>query len=249
MNNANPTLQELIKMAIEARITDVHVALPAIVQKYDPKKQVVDVQPALKKKYSDGTVTNLPLISNVPVQFPRSGMGYLHIPLKKNDYVMLVFQERSIDNFMLKGGVVDPEDFRKHHLADAVALAGFWPQGSELEGEADKVDLVNGEAMVRLLEDGKTLIGKKGNTPNEPVVLGLVLKQYLEDLHTKLGAILDTLIAGDFLLVTSPGNPTAPNPAKIATLTQLKADLEALKASPISDKAVLSDVFFTEKGS
>ena len=249
MSNANPTLQELIKLAIEARITDVHVALPAIVQKYDPKKQVVDVQPALKKKYSDGTVTNLPLISNVPVQFPRSGKGYLHIPLKKNDYVLLIFCERSIDNFMLKGGVVDPEDFRKHHLADAVALAGFWPQGSDIAGEEDKVDLANGDALVRLAEDGKTSVGKKGGTPEEPVVLGLVLKQYLEDLHTKLSEIMDTLIAGDFLLVTSPGNPTAPNPAKMATLTQLKADLEALKTSPISDKAVLSDIFFTEKGS
>jgi hypothetical protein len=63
-----------------------------------------------------------------------------------------------------------------------------------------------------------------------------------------LAAILDVLIAGDHLLVTSPGNPTAPNPAKALLLSNAKAALEALKASPIGDSAVLSDILFTEKG-
>lgn len=244
----NPTLQELIKAAIEARVTDIHVALPGIVQKYDAKKQVADVQPALKKRYADDTVTNLPLISNVPVIMPRNKDAYFHIPLKKDDYVLLIFCERSLDNFIQKGGIVDPEDFRKHHLSDAIAIPGLWPSGNDFPGEADKIDIVNKDSQIRLFEDGKIHLSKKGSTPEEPVVLGKVTKKYLEDIHTKISAILDVLIAGDFVLVTSPGNPTAPNPAKVALLTQLKADLEALKASPISDGKFISDIIFAEKG-
>lgn len=248
MNQATPTLQELLKDAIEARVTDIHVALPGIVQKYDAAKQTADIQPTIKKKYADGTVINLPLISNVPVIFPRTSKAYLHIPLKKDDYVLLIFSERSLDIFLQKGGIVDPEDYRKHALSDAVAIPGLFPQGSEITGKADVVDLVNDMAQISLFEDGKTKVGKFGNTPSENVILGLVMKQYLENIHDKYAAILDILIAGDMCLVTSPGNPTAPNPAKAALLTQIKADLAALKASPISDKAFLSDIFFTEKG-
>ena len=49
MNQATPTLQELLKDAIEARVTDIHVALPGIVQKYDAAKQTADIQPTIKK--------------------------------------------------------------------------------------------------------------------------------------------------------------------------------------------------------
>jgi hypothetical protein len=248
MIQSTPTLQELLLQAIESRVTDIHVALPAIVQKYDATKQTCEVQPCIKKKYSDNTVVNLPLITNVPVVFPRTSKAYLHIPLKKNDYVLLIFCERSLDIFMQKGGIVDPEDYRKHNLSDAVAIAGLFPQGTEIQGATDKVDLVNDLAKISLEESGITRIGKTASTPSENVVLGLVLQQYLKDLHTKIDALMDIIITGDFLLVTSPGNPTAPNPVKVVNLTQIKTDLLALKTSPISDKLFLSDVFFTEKG-
>jgi hypothetical protein len=248
MTTENPTLQALLKNAIESRLTDLHVALPGIVQTYDAAKQTADVQPALQKKYADGAVTNLPLISNVPVMFPRSSVGHLHFPLKRGDQVLLVFVERSVDIFRQKGGVVDPEDFRKHHLSDAIALPGFYPDSGAFAGVDGQADLVSGDAKLTLKESGEILMGGAASTPDQNVVLGKILQQYLKDVHAQLAAILDVLIAGDHVLTTSPGNPTGPNPAKALLLTNAKAALEALKASPISDSAVLSDILFTEKG-
>jgi hypothetical protein len=248
MKQETPTLQSLLKDAIEARVTDIHVSLPGIVQKYDAAKQMADIQPTLKKKYGDGTVTNLPLLSNVPVIFPRSGNAYLHIPLKKDDTVLLIFCERSIDTWLQKGGIVDPDDYRKHALSDAVAIPGLFPMGSEIDGQSDKVDLVNGDAILRLSEDGKSSIGKVGSTPTENAVLGLVLKQYLENIHQQYSDILDLLIGGDIFIATTLGAPTAPNPVRTPQLLAAKTALAALKTTPISDKLFLSDILFTEKG-
>jgi hypothetical protein len=248
INQQTPTLQDLLKEAIESRVTDIHVSLPGIVQKYDAAKQVADIQPVVKKKYADGTVVNLPLLINVPVIFPRTIKSFLHLPLAKNDYVLLIFCERSLDIWLQKGGIVDPDDFRKHSLSDAVALVGFFPQKNELTVDANNVMLVNDSAKFESTPDGKTKIGKVSGNQTENIVLGLEMKTYLETLHDKIATLLDKLILGDICLVTSPGSPTAPNPVRAAEFTSLKAELAALKASPISDKKFLSDIFFTEKG-
>lgn len=248
MNQGTPTLQQVIKDAIETRVTDIHVSMPGIVKSYNATLQTAEIQPVIKKKYSDGTIINLPLLINVPVIFPRTAKSYLHFPLAKDDYVLLVFCERSLDVFLQKGGIVDPDDYRKHALSDAVAIVGLFPNGSEITNESDRVAVVNDKARVSLDASGKTYIGLKDATQTENIVLGLVMKTYLENLHTKIATLLDKLIGGDIFLVTSPGNPTAPNPARAAELVALKADFEALKTSPISDKAFLSDILFTEKG-
>jgi len=62
----------------------------------------------------------------------------------------------------------------------------------------------------------KTQLGSP--TADNPVVLG---NEALE----LLTAIVDVLIAGSGGLTTSPGNPTAPNPAVAAQFTELKARL------------------------
>ncbi len=250
MNQGTPTLQQVIKDAIESRVTDIHVSMPGIVQTYNPVLQTAEIQPVIKKKYADGTIVNLPLLINVPVIFPRTSKAYLHFPLAKDDYVLLIFCERSIDVFLQKGGVVDPEDYRKHALSDAVAIAGLYPMGSEIVGETeiDKIALVNGLARVSLSEAGITSIGKKNSIQAENIVLGMVLKTYLETLHAKIASLMNMLIAGDIFLTTAPASPTAPNPPRAVQLTALLAEFEALKASPIMDKTFLSDIFFTEKG-
>lgn len=248
MSQSTPSLEQILKDAIESRITDLHTAMIGVVQSYNAQLQTADIQPVIKKKYADGTLVNLPLLANVPILFNRTGKAYLHVPLKKDDYVLLIFCERSLDVWLQQGGIVDPKDYRKHNLSDAIAIAGIFPQGKEIQGQPDKVDLVNDQSKISLSEDGKIKIGKVDGTPEENVPLGLILKQYLEDIHAQYAALIDILIAGDLCLVTSPGNPTAPNPAKTPSLVNIKSALAALKASPISDKAFLSDVLFTEKG-
>jgi hypothetical protein len=105
---------------------------------------------------------------------------------------------------------------------------------SRPEMEEGEAVLYNAHGQEIRLENGAIKIGSAA--ANEPVVLGLVLKTLLE-------FAFDTLIAGDFLLTTSPGNPTAPNPAKAAELTAKKNEYLTTAATNI-----LSQLSFTERG-
>jgi len=138
-NTRTPDLAEVLRASLDARLQELHTALPAKVEKFDADTQKVDAKPLLKRnvQLDDGTelVEELPVITDVPVVFPRSGKFFFTFPIEKGDHVLLVFNERSIDDFMeLAGDDTDPADFRMHHLADAVAFPGFFPTASKLAG-------------------------------------------------------------------------------------------------------------------
>lgn len=103
-----------------------------------------------------------------------------------------------------------------------------------------------------LSSDTAVLIGSGGLIdPSEPLVLGNVLKTYLETLDTKITAIVDLILGGDISLSTSPGSPTAPNPSKLVAITQIKTDLVAAKLEFLTTTStnILSQLAKTERGS
>jgi len=118
------TLADVLKEAIDGRISEHHTCIPALIVSYDRNKQSAVVQPSLKRKYKDGRIVNLPIINNVPVIFPRNKNNFIHFDLEKNDVVTLIFSERSLDIWKEKGGIVSPNDPRKGNLSDAYALVG-----------------------------------------------------------------------------------------------------------------------------
>jgi len=126
------TLASNIKKGADARLKDTHTSLPGIVESFDAATQLATVQPAIKRifKTNDGdtellTPTALPILINVPVQFPRGGGFSLTFPVKKGDECLLVFCERSIDNWHKFGGVKAPGARRFHDLSDATAFVGI----------------------------------------------------------------------------------------------------------------------------
>jgi hypothetical protein len=125
-----PTLAEVIRTALDARLAEVHVSLPARVERYDEVKQLVDVKPLLREAVFDAdgveSHVSLPVITNVPVVFPGAGGFRLTFPVAAGDTVLLVFAERSLDQWLSSGGgEADPVDLRQHALSDAVAMPGL----------------------------------------------------------------------------------------------------------------------------
>lgn len=133
---------------------------------------------------------------------------------------------------------------------------------SQLSSLTDRIPIraANDAATVIASKDGQELdltsdtairIGR-GNpllVPDEPLVLGNKLKTYLVGLSDRLSAIYDLLIAGAFLYTTTPGNPTAPNPASAAILSPAKVQHELAKVEFLTLELsnILSKHGFTEK--
>jgi hypothetical protein len=139
---------ELLRRAMNARMMDVHTALPAKVESYDAGKQIVEVTPVVKRAIytaaGDKATEQLPTIPDVPVAFPRAGGFQLSLPIAAGDHVLLVFCERDLGEWRRKGEVADPGDQRMHGLSGAVAIPGMAPDGQELSG-ASGSNMVMGE--------------------------------------------------------------------------------------------------------
>jgi len=155
-----PSLENVIRDAFKALLSDTHVCMPAIVLKYDHKKQLADVQPVFKKKYRDGTIVDRPKIFNVPVVHPRAGNAIVHMPIKAGDSVMLVFSDRSMDRWQSNGGYIEPKEKRQHHISDAIAYPGLYPNPEAIDiANNDDITIINGndtsgKVEVRIKDNG-----------------------------------------------------------------------------------------------
>ena len=150
------TLPELLNQAIDSRLADVNVCLPGVVESYDRTNQTAKIQPALKRKYLNGDVVDLPIINSVPIVFPRSSSHHIHFDLKKGDYVTLVFSQRSLDSWKESGGLVSPNDPRRFNLSDAYGIPGGFPKsgGFSPRGGAASFELANEKNFLSLEKSG-----------------------------------------------------------------------------------------------
>ena len=103
------------------------------------------------------------------MSFDRGGGFFVSYPLKKGDHVLLVFSERSIDQFMAQDKndpsdpATDPLDDRRFNLSDAVAYPGFYPDSKDLK-DVDPQNMVigmDGGVQIHFKPNGEIHIGSK----------------------------------------------------------------------------------------
>ncbi|MGA9606993.1 MAG: Gp138 family membrane-puncturing spike protein [Rouxiella badensis] len=129
------------------------VAMPGIIQSFDPETVTCTVQPAVRGTTTDtegvSQSTPLPLLLDVPVVFPRGGGVTMTFPIKAGDECLLIFGDRGFDFWWQSGGVQEPVDDRQHDLADAFAIIG--PQS-----QAQKINNVSTDSVQLRSDDGAT---------------------------------------------------------------------------------------------
>ncbi|QHM71269.1 Gp138 family membrane-puncturing spike protein [Mixta intestinalis] len=129
---------ELLEIFRHAVSSQLRVAMPGIIQSFDPDAVTCVVQPAIKGAVGDaaGNITSipLPLLVDVPVVFPRGGGVTLTFPVNPGDECLVIFGDRCIDFWWQNGGVQEPVDPRQHDLSDAFALVGPQSQAKKISG-------------------------------------------------------------------------------------------------------------------
>ena len=114
------------------------VSLPGIVQSFDPATCTCTIQPAIAGQGVDEKrqiqSAPLPLLTDVPVIFPRGGGCTITFPVKAGDECLVVFSDRCIDFWWQNGGVQEPVDPRQHDLSDAFAFVGPQSQAQKISG-------------------------------------------------------------------------------------------------------------------
>ena len=135
-----PDLLDVLDLFGENLLNNLHTALPGRVESYDPATQRADVQPLIRRRIPkagtdrrEWVYEDLPLIPSVRVIHPRGGGAFVHLPIATGDTVLLVFCETGIGHWEAgDGSLSDAGDERRHHLAHAVAIPGFYPAAKNI---------------------------------------------------------------------------------------------------------------------
>jgi hypothetical protein len=104
----------------------VHTCLPGQIESYSPLKAQASVKPLVKEVRKNGEIITLPVIVNVPVVFPKTKRGGFVFPVERGDGVMIMFSDRSLDEWLARGDDVPYTDPRQHNLTDAIAIPGLY---------------------------------------------------------------------------------------------------------------------------
>mgnify|MGYP001265994285 CR=1 FL=1 len=119
-------IHELVSKILDQALDDVHTALPAKVERFDPTTLRGEVLPLIKRQVTkDGELEPLPPILDVPFWMPKAGPFVLRLPVRRGDVVLLVFSERALDYILTDGRPQDPQFRRRHALDDAIAIPGL----------------------------------------------------------------------------------------------------------------------------
>lgn len=213
------TPADAVRNSIFSVLNDVHTCLPGIVKSYDPSTNKATIQPALNKAFFAGAMP-MPILENVPIMFPGGSSFNITFPVKPNDYVLLLFAERSIDLWLSVGGQVTPNDPRKFDLSDAIAIPGLQPFNSNFSGNNGNDFLISfAGSEIRIDSNGAIQI-KTGST----VAIGNQTTELLQVIST-----LMTYLQGPAVTGTTLGGPL--NPAFTSLVSTLQAQLDAIKGT------------------
>lgn len=128
----------MLRTMLAALQNKIWTALPGVVVSFDADAVTAVVQPGIGGSVTqqDGSQVpvNLPVLTDVPVVFPRGGGCTLTFPVEEGDECLIVFACRSIDAWAQSGGVQPATDARRHDLSDAFAIVGPMSQANKISG-------------------------------------------------------------------------------------------------------------------
>jgi len=120
-----PSLEALAQQSVTNALKDLHTVMPGFIDSFDPVTQTCSVQPAIQRVFVGEEPINLPVLINVPVSFPSAGGISITLPVKQGDECIVMFSERSLDNWLKFGELRPPNDRRFHDLSDGIVLMGL----------------------------------------------------------------------------------------------------------------------------
>ena len=148
-----PTLAEGVTFAFEQMMKGrLNTAEPGIIDSYDPETKRARVRLAIKRSFADGRPSEeKATLVDVPIIQPSTGGMMVHLPIKKDDKVMVLFSKEGLANFKQVWGSTEPNIGQ--YFADAVAF----PLGEH------NIEPVDPDAIVLQSADGRTsLVIKDG---------------------------------------------------------------------------------------
>ena len=171
-------MPHFLRVGVRNILKEVHTAMPAIIENFDSSTMTASVQPAIQRLIQvetpegiDTRVQDLPLCINVQVIFSRGGGYSTTYPIKAGDECLLMFSERCIDLWALRGGKQPPREIRFHDLSDGMAIVGLSSQPNKIKnfyGDGIEIRKDDGSSAIRISQGNVEVIANTKVTITSP---------------------------------------------------------------------------------
>lgn len=212
------TLANIISSAFDGMAGALRVCMPGRIEKYDNETHLATVQPLLKIRYYGREKAKLlPSINRVPIVHPRTDNAIIKLPISKGSIVTLIFADRSLENWLLGNG--DPKetfDKRKHHINDAYAIPGGYP-------EKNKFTTQNNDALELQVKAGTKIA--IGNGAEELLQLAHDAFTSLKDLTSELSQTLSDI---QLITHTDPQGGVTGVPINASSFATIKSSVDSI---------------------
>lgn len=135
------SMGKAVKELALSLIRGIHTAMPGEIVRYDSEARKANVKPLLKRTDTNGNMVEFPVITDVPVVMPGTKKASIYLPVEKGDAVLLVFSERSLDQWLYSGNASDTLKGRRFDLTDAIAVTGLFPFTEKGGSEKGRIEL------------------------------------------------------------------------------------------------------------
>ncbi len=148
----------------EELLSNLRVALPGIIQSFNPAAGTAVVTPALREiltnRAGEKIHLALPDLPDVPVVMPHGGGYGLTLPIAPGDECLVIFADMCIDAWWQSGGVQNQVEQRRHDLSDAFAIPGpFSRPRLTAPIPADALEIMSPGATLRLEQNRLVIRG------------------------------------------------------------------------------------------
>lgn len=150
------SLSEAVQRGIDHNLNKVNTSFTAKVLTYSRETQTADLMPLCQ-------VQTMPVLTGVPVVFPRSKSSYVHFGLEEGDTVLVQICQRSLEEFKKNSGPSN-NNKRRFHLSDGVAIAGVFGANAPLKlrsSDSSALEIGTENDYIALTKDGIEINGVK----------------------------------------------------------------------------------------
>jgi phage baseplate assembly protein gpV len=120
---------------------------------YNKERNVVEVE-LMDKMMLNGEEKERSLLIEVPLLILQGGNGSLTFPNPVNNYCLVLFNDRDIDNWFYSGAVSVPQSERTHHIMDGIAIVGLHSLANPLQDyDSSATTLRKGSAKITIKDN------------------------------------------------------------------------------------------------
>lgn len=209
-DDRDPDIVEGVQAVVRGERAEQRTAIPGVIQTYNLATQRATIQAGVQIQLLDGSTIAEPIFADVPVAHPSAGGYSIHYPLAAGDECLVVFAERSIDEWLARGGYDRvAQDPRRYSASDAICIPALRSAPNALPANARPADALciaaaDGAVRMEIRASGVVTIFadevRLGNDSAVFLALANLVNSNFSALQTAFNAHLHTSAA--------PGNPT-----------------------------------------